>query len=629
MFYGTFIEAAFESIGTLFDFSLYKNINKFWEKYYGVDNLSCFLLEMDQFKVLGKGLKYCPTSNRFDHGPLIESINRFFHSVSLHLFFQENISTEKEIPDLSLPFEHPELKLSSDFNPQMPSNLEYIHTKVTERVLKFNPMLDRPRNLTNREFKALFRLADNNDIIIKKADKGSNIVIQNKSDYIEEGNIQLLDTKFYKVLDKNVTKTYNQKMKDFIKIMYDNKEISDRTYAYLMDGGTRTSIFYMLPKIHKSNQKPRGRPIVSSIDCPTERLSKFLDILLQPYVLDTKSYIRDTPDFIKKIENVRIEAHDWFLVLDVVGLYTHISHDDGISAIAEVLSTRDINSHPSTYTILKMLELVLTHNNFTFNKQHYLQINGTAMGTRVAPTYANLFMSIFEKNYIYKHKHCPKSWYHFIDDIWSIFRGTEEELLNFTKYLNSVDPNIKFTFEYSKESAVFLDIMTKKHGNQIHTELYTKPTDNHTYLDFNSCHPYHIKQSIPHSQILRVRRNCTNWHDFLKHALHLISHFQRRNYPEKLIRSAISRNSNQTQKLLLSDVTAPDLEKKFFLIVDYNPTLPSLRDIIQNKWRYIERSSSTRILKDIPIIFGYRKPKCLADHLVSSDIKLKKSRRSF
>ena len=48
----------------------------------------------------------------------------------------------------------------------------------------------------------------------------------------------------------------------------------------------------------------------------------------------------------------------------------------------------------------RMLELVLKCNNFKFNRKHFLQVNGTAMGTRVAPTYANLFMAHFEEKNI-------------------------------------------------------------------------------------------------------------------------------------------------------------------------------------------------------------------------------------
>ena len=44
--------------------------------------------------------------------------------------------------------------------------------------------------------------------------------------------------------------------------------------------------------------------------------------------------------------------------------------------------------------------MILTMNNFSFDNEHYLQKHGTAMGTRMAPSYANLFMGKFEQQAI-------------------------------------------------------------------------------------------------------------------------------------------------------------------------------------------------------------------------------------
>ncbi len=45
--------------------------------------------------------------------------------------------------------------------------------------------------------------------------------------------------------------------------------------------------------------------------------------------------------------------------------------------------------------VVHMLSLILRLNNFDFNGQHYLQIQGVAMGTRSALTIANLVMGDF------------------------------------------------------------------------------------------------------------------------------------------------------------------------------------------------------------------------------------------
>ena len=51
-----------------------------------------------------------------------------------------------------------------------------------------------------------------------------------------------------------------------------------------------------------------------------------------------------------------------------------------------------------TSTLCDLIRMILTMNNFSFNDNHYLQIHGTAMGTKMAPSYANLFLGLFEAN---------------------------------------------------------------------------------------------------------------------------------------------------------------------------------------------------------------------------------------
>ena len=52
--------------------------------------------------------------------------------------------------------------------------------------------------------------------------------------------------------------------------------------------------------------------------------------------------------------------------------------------------------------LLECLETVLSGNIFTFNEEYYLQKIGTAMGTRLAPTYAQIFMGWLEEDFLEK-----------------------------------------------------------------------------------------------------------------------------------------------------------------------------------------------------------------------------------
>ena len=77
--------------------------------------------------------------------------------------------------------------------------------------------------------------------------------------------------------------------------------------------------FYTLTKIHKPN--PLGRPIISGCEGPTERLSSFVDRLLQPIAKTQKSYLKDTTDFINFIERTKVPEQTIIVSMDVTSLY--------------------------------------------------------------------------------------------------------------------------------------------------------------------------------------------------------------------------------------------------------------------------------------------------------------------
>ena len=89
-----------------------------------------------------------------------------------------------------------------------------------------------------------------------------------------------------------------------------------------------------------------------------------------------------------------------------------------------------------TGTICDLIRMILTMNNFTFNDSHYLQIHGTAMGTKMAPSFANLFLGLFEKNALRNAPFQPHTWLRYIDDIFMIWTESPENLKIFIDYLN-------------------------------------------------------------------------------------------------------------------------------------------------------------------------------------------------
>ncbi len=82
--------------------------------------------------------------------------------------------------------------------------------------------------------------------------------------------------------------------------------------------------------------------------------------------------------------------------MDVKSLYTVIPHHNGLRALKFFLDKRPVQEL-STSVLVRLAELVLTLNNFSFDGEHYQQRSGVAMGTKMGPNYANLFVGFVEK----------------------------------------------------------------------------------------------------------------------------------------------------------------------------------------------------------------------------------------
>ena len=65
----------------------------------------------------------------------------------------------------------------------------------------------------------------------------------------------------------------------------------------------------------------------------------------------------------------------------------------------------------------EMLRFIFKDNSFQFNGKNYLHIHGTAMGTKMAVAFANIFMADLENQILSKNVIKPMLWKRYIDDI--------------------------------------------------------------------------------------------------------------------------------------------------------------------------------------------------------------------
>ena len=190
--------------------------------------------------------------------------------------------------------------------------------------------------------------------------------------------------------------------------------------------------------------------------------------------------------------------------MDITSLYTVIPNNEGLQALKYFFNQPPIKK-PSSETLLRLAELVLTLNRFSFGDNYYKQINGVAMGTKMGPSYANLFVG-FTENKFFSNCHGPKPdlYKHYIDDCVGATSSSREELNQFINSVNSFHPALKYTWEISANSLAFLNIKLCLNDNGLFTSVHYKPTDSHKYLLHSSsppqrkkCHPI---LSIPQTE---------------------------------------------------------------------------------------------------------------------------------
>ena len=122
------------------------------------------------------------------------------------------------------------------------------------------------------------------------------------------------------------------------------------------------------------------------------------------------------------------------------------------------------------------------------------------------------------------------TWWRYIDDIFVIWTHSVDGIHAFTSYLNSIQPTIKFTSNYSFTSIPFLDVNVFVNNCNITTDLHTKTTNKHQYLLHSSCQPQHIKRAISFTLALQLRRICSFDKIFKQRSNELKSYFNNRGY---------------------------------------------------------------------------------------------------
>ncbi|XP_073480204.1 uncharacterized protein [Aquarana catesbeiana] len=320
-----------------------------------------------------------------------------------------------------------------------------------------------------------------------------------------------------------------------------------------------------------------------------------------------------------------------FVTIDVESLYSSIPHEKGVAAIKHVLrTTQDLDPTYSEF-ITSLLEHILSHNVFTFNGSHYLQVQGVAMGTCCAPSYANLYLGEWEAMFLgdeglsmyTDHILC---WYRYIDDLFIVWDGSIDLLRECLLRMNRNDFNLNFTMSFDKQCITFLDVeVCRGEEGSVISKLYRKSTASNAILHASSFHPKPLLNSIPYSQYLRAKRNCSDSDTFKLEANRLRDRLLLRGYSHASLKRSFKKALLQPREELLYSQKANKSDKNDIgtlrIITKFNNQHRQVRNIVTKYWHMLQCDPTLGPLVPQRPLFTFKRTTSLGDKITASEFK--------
>lgn len=611
-------------------------------------------LTRTQLSVLSKGRSFVPgpppqktllenlgsSMNR-----LKEQINKRFADSLLPGLENEELGTHKK--RRIMPQQLPMKQRMSIPTKKLPGLETMVHCEtmdVGERILE-----KCPSNMSKLERETLKDLAQNPDLVIKKADKDGALVVLKRESYIKMGEAHLKDTETYIPLNNpdKALETVKRQSKILVNRFFnlDNSEKGGGNRRSFLAGQRDALLehnpiiphWYVLPKTHKKKDPDTGlwpgRPVLSGCNAPTRPVDRLLTTYLTPLLDLLPERLQDTTAFLRKVSAFpRFPPGSIIFSFDIVSLYPSIPQEEASFVVAnfyeknfayvkEKLKTDYNIIAPPPYLIKEGIDHVLQGTLLRFNEHFYNQGKGTAIGASVSVAIAEIFVHASIEGKRQKLDKQPSVFYRYIDDIFGIFTGTEAELIEYHQELNKIHPDLKFTVEYSNKELPFLDTLVYiDNEGKVQTTVYHKPSNTHQYLHFHSCHPPSLKRSLPYSQALRIKRIVSEPHKLEEALKDMVGFFTKRGYCKRTLGSALNRLKEVNRETLLERKERPGQNRLIFPML-YSPCLENvLNHSLKEIWEWVsENAEGTPWEKHFtgphPMI-AWRKGKTIADHLV-------------
>jgi hypothetical protein len=347
--------------------------------------------------LLGLGLKFIPTPS---HSPAAEEIAPWLDRIKRDIGLKTYFAGRDEGENLKL-------RAKSIWRPPLPPrDIDlWVNSFIKQLSGEFFWRREK-KNLTPRQRQLLITVRKNTSTLIDSTDKNLGPVGIEADLYIKLGLEHLLDLLTYKLLSEQQAHqdAINLESQIYNWTVHNRQALSDDEANFIQKhleaNKDPHGYFYLLIKLHK--EKILGRPVCFDCGSLPHALGRWVDAQLQPIIKDQALYFKNSFTLKADLDGLDIPPNASLYTYDAVAMYPSINTVQCLEQLLGYLSSPDIASYYgiNPTALLKAIAIVMYNNCMRFGNVLVKQISGIAMGMSPAPTLANLFMAIYERDHV-------------------------------------------------------------------------------------------------------------------------------------------------------------------------------------------------------------------------------------
>ena len=282
--------------------------------------------------------------------------------------------------------------------------------------------------------------------------------------------------------------------------------------------------------------------------------------ILKPLTDKSRHKLQSTDNFIDATKTVQIPDDHKLVSFDVKSRFTSIPLQLALDFTKTAINKSHYQPPLPTDELMDLLHLCLTSTYFQYNRKHYKQLHGTAMGSPVSIVVAEILMQNIEEQALATYSETLPLWLRYVDD--TITAVHENKIDEFHEHLNDQNTNIQFTKEIEENGKMpFLDCLVTRDNNTLRTTVYRKPTRNDRLLDqtiLQSYNPTSHKATTARTLTRREQIFCDSDDSLTDEIKHLNTVFTTNNYNTDFIeRNTYIRPNDSSNNSYTTTATIP------------------------------------------------------------------------